>query len=98
MNINHTMRAFELFLRSDPNEAGLDRFLNRIAPGQSGFVSAWRDGGVLRDQLPFLSMLYRNGVHVDRMRNSNVAAVYFGGLVTPMFFAVVRKALASVNV
>jgi hypothetical protein len=100
---NVAVHSFERLLASRPSLDGIDQFLEGLR-SERGVSDEVKDGlarfsaqGDLRDQVPFLLNLYKNGFFIDARRDSRVAFVFFNGMLAPVTFAAMRARLCAMN-
>jgi hypothetical protein len=96
------LKAFELLLAKGAPEAEVDHFLdglNSHADESSALLLNHfsKNGGLVREQIPFLSNLYAKGSYIDRRPASRIAFIFFGSLLDSMGTAGVRSRLHRMN-
>jgi hypothetical protein len=96
------LRVFEQLLASGAPESDIDRFLARLnssADESSALLLSHfsKNGGLVREQIPFLSNLYAKGSHIDRRPASRTTFIFFSGILDPTGTAAVRSRLHRMN-
>jgi hypothetical protein len=96
------IRAFERLLEVGAPQSDIDNFLNELKsrPDESLKILPRyfsKSGGVVQDQIQFLSNLYANGMHIDRRPGSRTAFIFFSCSLDPAGTAMARSRLCRMN-
>jgi hypothetical protein len=89
------VRAFERLLRAGVGDSDIDNFISRLSSTDSAVEQV--ASAFLRDQIRFLSSLYKNGIYVDHRLGSGIAFIFFTSLLDPLGVAAVRSRLSRIG-
>ena len=95
------MRALERLFEAGAAEADIDRFFDAL-PETDDSASILRKifrkpDGAVRDQIPFLSDLYRNGMYVEHRPGARVAFIFYCTYLDCAGTALARSVLSRLN-
>jgi hypothetical protein len=97
------VHSFDRLLVNGASVSQIDDFLQTLSskndPSMSAkvLVHCFSSKGYLRDQIPYLLDLYKNGCFTDDRPESRVTFIFFNGIFAPIHFAMVRARLCAIN-